>query len=146
MRKLFRRFVAVGLVATAVDIGGYVLLREGFGWAIVPAEVIALAVAATTSWMLHRFVTLRDDPFQRWMHHPRVFVSVGLVAGAIDLAVLLVLGGTPAAKVGAVAVASVVRFAAHRFVLFREVRSDQLEPAGRPLPAGPVDLSVVIPA
>ncbi|MGI9603918.1 MAG: glycosyltransferase [Acidimicrobiales bacterium] len=146
MRRLFRRFVAVGIVATVVDIGGYILLHEGFGWSIVAAEVVALPTAALTSWLLHRFVTLRDDPYQRWMNQPGLFVGVSAVAGLIDLAVLLALGGSALAKVIAVAVASVVRFAVHRMLLFRDVRAAQQTPAGRPLPEGDIRLSVVVPA
>jgi len=144
--NLLRRFVVVGIVATIVDIGLYLVLHEGFGWSIVAAELVALPLAALTSWWLHRAVTLRGDPFQRWMHEPALFVSVGVLAGLIDMGVLLALGGSAWAKVVAVAVASVVRFAAHRFVLFRAVRADQQAPSGRPLPAAPHRLSVVVPA
>lgn len=143
---LLRRFVVVGLVATIVDVGGYALLHETVGWSTLASEAVALPLAAVTSWTLHRLVTLRHEPYQRWMHRLDVFLGVGLAAGVIDLVVLVALGGSVAAKVAAVTVASTMRFAAHRLLLFRAVRADQMTPAARPLPDGPVRLSVVVPA
>ena len=87
MRKRLRRFAVVGLIATAVDVGLLVLLLDR-GWSVVAADVVALAVAAVVARRLHRLVTLRDDPFARWIRIRRVFVSVVVAAGMVDLAVL----------------------------------------------------------
>ena len=88
MRKRLRRFAVVGLIATAVDVGLLVLLLDR-GWSVVAADMAALAVAAVAARRLHRLVTLRDDPFARWIRIRRVFVSVVVAAGMVDLAVLV---------------------------------------------------------
>ena len=151
MRKRLRRFAVVGLIATAVDVGLLVLLLDR-GWSVVAADVVALAVAAVAARRLHRLVTLRDDPFARWIRIRRVFVSVVVAAGMVDLAVLAVLGtpGGPgrdlAAKAAAVAAAAVVRGIAYRAFLFRVIRREQDRPSERPPPPGAFRVSVVLPA
>ncbi len=152
MRSRLRRFALVGLVATAVDVGGFVALRRA-GWALVPADIVALALAAMVSVTLHRIVTLRNDRFRRWLQSPPVFVAVAVVSGVVDLGVLgLVarehtgIGTLLVAKLVAVVAAAAVRSVAHRRLLFRVVRRDQDRPAGRPPAPGTVRLSVVVPA
>ena len=137
MRDRLRRFAVVGLIATVVDVGLLVQLLE-WGWPVVAADVVALAVAALVARRLHRLVTLRDDPFARWIRIRRVFVAVVVVAGLVDLTVLAVIGtpGGPgrdlAAKVVAVAAAAGVRGIAYRAFLFRVIRREQsLRPVAR---------------
>ena len=66
MTSWLRRFAAVGLVATAVDVGLAVALLSA-GWPVVAADLVALLGAAVVAHTLHRLVTLRDDPFARWI-------------------------------------------------------------------------------
>ena len=66
MRERMRRFAVVGLIATVVDVGLAVALLDR-GWSVVTADVVALAAAAVVARPLHRVVTLRDDPFARWI-------------------------------------------------------------------------------
>jgi dolichyl-phosphate beta-glucosyltransferase len=152
MRSRLRRFAAVGVAATAVDIALLVVLH-GAGLSLALADVIALAAAATTSYALHRAVTFRDDPFVRWMHHVGLFAPVVVVAGAVDLIVLQLVvddgdgtGRVLMAKVVAVAVAAIVRVASYRTVLLRVVRREQDAPSGRGPAPGRYRLSVVVPA
>ncbi|RMH81606.1 MAG: glycosyltransferase, partial [Actinomyces sp.] len=144
-RSRLGRFVAVGAVATGVDVVGAVVLA-GI-WPRVPADLVALVVASTLSGLLHRRVTLRGDEFDRWIRRPGVFAGVALVAGAVDVSVFSLLPLAPlAAKLIALTAAALVRVVAHRVVLFRVVRRDQARPARRPPPPGELRLSVVIPA
>lgn len=148
MRSRLRRFAAVGVVATAVDVALVVTLHAA-GLAIVWADLVALSAAAVVSYSLHRFVTLRNDPFVRWLHHVWLFVLVAVIAGAVDIGVLVLLyngDGVLLAKLVAVAVAAVVRVVAYRSMLFRVVRREQDAPAGRPQPPGSYRLSIVVPA
>jgi dolichyl-phosphate beta-glucosyltransferase len=151
VRSRLRRFVAVGIVATAVDVV-VLLALHAHGWPVVAADAAALAAAASMSYLLHRVVTLRDDPFVRWIHHAWLFLLVVVMAGLVDVAVLLAVTGTGARhgvvvpKLLAVAAAAVVRFLAYRYVVFRVVRSDQDEPSCRGPAPGSVRLSVVVPA
>ena len=86
MRERLRRFAVVGLVATAVDVLLLVGLRRA-GCTLVVADLAALAAAALVARPMHRLVTLRDDPFARWIRSPGLFISVVLAAGSVDLLV-----------------------------------------------------------
>ena len=151
MRERLRRFAVVGLVATAVDVLLLVGLRRA-GCTLVVADLAALAAAALVARPMHRLVTLRDDPFARWIRSPGLFISVVLAAGSVDLLVLSLLApaqpgsGDFAAKAVAVAAAAVVRSLAYRTLLFRVIRRERDEPARRPPPEGTHRLSVVVPA
>jgi len=146
-----RRFAAVGLVATAVDVGLAVALLSA-GWPVVAADLVALLGAALVARTLHRLVTLRDDPFARWIREPAMFATVVVMAGVVDLVVLAAVrtgegtGADLAAKVTAVLAAAVVRAVAYRFLLFRAVRVDQDQPGLLPLEPGHRRLSLVLPA
>ena len=149
MRERLRRFAAVGLVATLVDVGIAVAL-VGWGWPVIAADPVALIAAAAVARPLHRAITLRDDPFARWIRSPAMFATVVVVAGLVDLVVLSALRsgdtGILTAKVAAVLAAAIVRGLAYRTLLFRVVRREQDEPTDRPVPEGPCRLTVVLPA
>jgi dolichyl-phosphate beta-glucosyltransferase len=152
MRSRLRRFALVGLLATVIDVGAFVALRRS-GWPLVGADAVALAVAGLASATLHRSFTLRGDPFRRWLQSPPVFLAVVVLSGAVDLAVLVLLGRGRttvaellAAKLAAVVAAALVRSVAHRRLLFRVVRRAQDQPACRPPAPGTLRLSVVVPA
>jgi putative flippase GtrA len=151
MTSWLRRFAAVGLVATAVDVGLAVALLSA-GWSVVAADLVALLAAAVVASTLHRLVTLRDDPFARWIREPAMFATVVVMAGVVDLVVLAAVrtgegtGADLAAKVTAVLAAAVVRAVAYRFLLFRAVRVDQDQPGLLPLEPGHRRLSLVLPA
>ena len=141
-----RRFAIVGLTATAIDFGLAVGLTSA-GVSRPIANLLALALAAIASLLLHGRVTLRGDAVDRWIRQPPVFVTVAIVAGAIDMAIFLVVEGPAAgAKAIALATAAVVRAAFHRLVLFRAVRREQSSPIARPAAPGDLRLSVVVPA
>jgi len=141
------RFALVGLAATAIDYGLAVGLTEA-GLARGVANLVALTIAAVSSWTLHSRVTLRGDQLDRWIRQPPVFFSVALAAGAVDFALFVTLGSlAPAlAKLVALCVAALLRAFAHRLVLFRAVQREQDHPSNRPAPLGSARLSVVVPA
>ena len=160
MRDRLRRFAVVGVVATSVDLGLAVLLL-GAGWDVWVADVVALGLAAVVARVLHRSVTLRDDPHARWIRLKRVFVTVVVVAGLVDLGVLTVgrslLDGWSGGEAGswtvdlgaksiAVVVAGAVRSVAYRAFLFRVIRREQDLPSFRSAPTGGARVSVVLPA
>lgn len=155
MRRRLRRFAAIGLVATAVDVTVLLLAARGLGLIVVAADAAALTAAALVSYGLHRSITFAGDPGVRWVHHPGAFVLVAVVAGVVDVAVLrgvvVVTGWRTVtalivAKLFAVGIASAVRFVAYRWVLFGDVRADLAERVDRPPSPGRVRLSVVVPA
>ncbi|MBL8777939.1 MAG: glycosyltransferase [Acidimicrobiales bacterium] len=156
MRGGLRRLVAIGALSTAIDAGGFVALHEALGWALVPADAAALIVAAVASFVLHRATLAPGDPYERWVDRPAAFARIALVAGAVDVAVVVGLDALvgPATalallftvKVPALVVAGAVRLAGERRLLFRVVRAEQDERVDRGVPPGQVRLSVVVPA
>ncbi len=152
MRRRLGRYIAVGAIATAVDLLVYLLGNElggDAGWPLVAGDVAALVVAASVSLALHRLVTLHDDPSTRWIRYPEIFVGSAVLAGAVDLLVLVQARphvSAVTAKVAAIAGAALVRLVLHRTFLFRRIRSELGSPARRsPLAEGP-RLTVVVPA
>ncbi len=152
MRAQLRRFAAVGVFATVVDIVLFVALRRQ-GWPLIPADLFALAVAAVVSYSLHRVITFRDDPFVRWMRSPTVFIVVVVLSGTVDLVMVAIflrdehaMRSLLVGKGVAVVLAAAVRTVAYRKLLLRVVRREQIEPARRPEPEGTYRFSIVVPA
>jgi putative flippase GtrA len=155
MTDRLKRFALVALVPSAVDVTLLVLLRQGLGWILILANLAAIAVAGVVSYVLHRIVTFRSDPYVRWIHAPAAFVVVSVVAAGVDVVVLRALfaatgfttaAGLIAAKAVSLGCAAAVRIVAYRAVLmvgFTQARRERVE---RPAPPGRLRLSVVIPA
>jgi len=148
MTRRLRFFVAVALVATAIDFFGYLWLTDlGFRW--WASDTAALVAAALFGVSAHRKFTLRNDPNLRWIHRPVAFISSIAIAGLVDLFVLFVAGSDSRgalAKAIAIAAAAMVRAVSNRWFLFSIVRGEQDTPASRPAPVDPLRLSVVVPA
>ncbi len=155
MTGRIRRFIVVALVPTLVDVGLLVLFRQVLGWILVVADLVAIAAASALSYVLHRLVTFRSDPYVRWVEVPTAFVGVAALAALVDVAVLRALfagtrfSSTAAlieAKVVALAVAGAVRLVGYRGVLVVELTSARRVRWARPEPPGDLRLSVVVPA
>ena len=133
MSERLRRLAVVALVPTVVDIGLLVLLRRHFGWILVGADLTAIAIASVLSYGLHRRISLRSDPFVRWVQMPAAFAVVAGVAALVDVAVLRALfaahgfsstGALVMAKVVALGAAAAVRLVLYRAVLLSGVLTD----------------------
>jgi putative flippase GtrA len=155
LRSALRRFGAVTLAVTSLDIFILVALRLVTGMPVIFADAISISVAAVASYLIHRSISFADDPHVRWVRDPSTFIWIALLAGLVDVGVLRVavqvFGSTEvlplvASKAVALGVAGAVRIVAYRSRLFLEVREEQAHPAERPPPPGAVRLSVVLPA
>jgi dolichyl-phosphate beta-glucosyltransferase len=150
------RFGLVAMVPTVADVGLLVWLRWHLGWPLVVADAVAIALASAMSYVLHRAVTFRSDPFVRWVRMPAAFVGVAVLAGAVDVAVLRLLHAAEGfgsvnhllvAKLVALSLAAGVRIALYRSVLLGAVRRTmQDRPAQRDPAPGSLRASVVVPA
>src|SRR5690606_4648140 len=80
-----RRLAVVAALPTLADVALLVLLREHLGWILVLADLTAVAVASVLSYVLHRVVTFRSDPFVRWVRMPWTFAAVAVAAAAVDV-------------------------------------------------------------
>jgi dolichyl-phosphate beta-glucosyltransferase len=150
-----RRFAAVGLVVTLLDIGLLTALRLVAGVPVVMADAVSVGAACAASFLLHRRLTLVDDPYDRWVDRPRRFVAAAAVSGVVDVAVLrlavIPLGSTAllslvAAKLVALVPAGTVRVAWYRRILLEETRRSSIRPVPRQPARGGFRLSVVVPA
>jgi dolichyl-phosphate beta-glucosyltransferase len=145
----------VALVPTLADIALLVLFRQRLGWMLVVADLAAIALASVLSYVLHRAVTFRSDPYVRWVEVPPAFVGVAVLAAVVDVAVLrAVYAGTAfssttalvEAKVVALVAAGLVRLVGYRWVLLGELTRARRARWQRPSPPGDCRLSVVVPA
>jgi dolichyl-phosphate beta-glucosyltransferase len=138
-----------------VDVGLLVLFRQTLGWILVVADLAAIAAASALSYVLHRVVTFRSDPYVRWVEVPAAFFGVAALAALVDVAVLRALfAGTGfssaaaliEAKIVALVAAGTVRLVGYRWVLVGELTSARRVRWARPEPPGDLRLSVVVPA
>ena len=150
MNLWLRRFAFVGLAATVIDIGSAVLLIQ-IGIPTVISDLVALTVAAVVARILHEKITLINDPHARWIRNIKVFAAVVTIAGITDLIILTSLGPGDGvgecfvAKLTAVLGAAVTRGISYRFVLFREVRKQQLQPNSENFIALKPRVTLIIP-
>ena len=148
------RFAVVGAGATAIDMGAFLALTRSPRAPLWLADVIALFLAAAASYIVNRRVTFAGDWHMRWVYEPAAFVAMALAAGAVDLAVVLVLAGLVGGggvatltwvKAAGMAGGALVRSTGYRRRLLRTVREHQMPSAGRPPPPGQLRFSVVVP-
>jgi putative flippase GtrA len=150
-----RRLALVAVVPTVVDVLLLVLLRQHLGWILVLADLVAITVASVLSYVLHRAVTFRSDPFVRWVRLPWAFAVVAGVAALVDVLVLRAVfaahgfdttGALVAAKAVALAAAAAVRLGLYRTVLLSVTRRAIRSRVARTDPPGALRASVVLPA
>jgi putative flippase GtrA len=150
-----RRLALVALVPTVVDIGLLVVLRQRLGWILVAADLAAIAVASVVSYVLHRTMTFRSDPFVRWVRMPVAFAVVASVAALVDVVVLRALyaahgfSSTDAlivAKLISLSVAALVRLVLYRAVLLGAIRRNLREKVSRGPAPGSERATVIVPA
>jgi putative flippase GtrA len=88
MRSGLRRFAAVGVLVTAVDLAVLVLLRVGFGVPVLIADAVAIAASAAVSFAANRALTFTHDPHLRWVEAPFAYFFVTAAAGVVDVLVV----------------------------------------------------------
>lgn len=150
-----RRLVAVGSIATMLDVGLLVVLTQAAGWHPGVADATAIAIATLVSGLGHRRLRFGADPGRRWYRNVPQYVGASLAALAVDVGVLILLTGGDsgvglahllAAKAVSLGAAFLVRVLFFRESMFTAVRNDQGQRRDRPPPPGRVRLSLVVPA
>lgn len=148
MRSRLRLFGLVGVIATAIDLGLLLFLADR--WGVLGADLAALTAAAVVSYLLNRNLTFRGDRAARWVRRPSLFAATAVVAGTLDLVLVVAADAIGVvlvvAKAGAIVAAAVLRWVAYRRILFVEVRQELAERVDRPTPPGAVRASIVLPA
>jgi len=149
-----KRLLVGGALATVIDLGLFLVLYLGADVMPLAADLAAVSVASVFSFWFHRVLTFPGDPKVRWMARPATVAGTMALGAVVDVAVLGVLrwvigGGVAAtivAKLGALAVAALVRLTLYRRTLLSLVRDDIETPVLRPDLVGGPRLSVVVPA
>lgn len=88
MRSRLRRFAAVGVLVTLVDVVVLLSLRLGVGLPVLIADAIAIAASGLVSFGANRALTFTRDPHLRWVDEPFAYLLVTAMAGVIDVLVL----------------------------------------------------------
>jgi dolichyl-phosphate beta-glucosyltransferase len=88
VRSRLRRFAAVGVLVTVVDVAVLFALRLGFGLPVLVADAIAIAAGGLVSFVANRALTFTRDPHLRWVDEPFAYLIVTAAAGVIDVLVL----------------------------------------------------------
>jgi len=156
VRSRLRRFAAVGVLVTAVDVAVLLGLRLGTGMPVLGANAVAIALAVSASFAANRALSSTHDPHLRFVEVPSAYAAIAVVAGIVDVVVLrlvvttvdsMTVRGLLTAKAVSLSVAGIVRVVGYRRLLFRRVRAALNHPEpGRPTAPGDRRLSVVIPA
>jgi putative flippase GtrA len=155
MTERLRRLALVSLIPSLVDIGLLVFLRQTLGWMLVLADLAAVTVASVLSYVLHRTVTFRSDPYVRWAQVPQAFAAVAAAAALVDVVVLrAAFAGTGfhatstliAAKLVSLAAAATVRWFGYRAVLLAGLTRARRQRSPRPPAPGRLRFSVIVPA
>ncbi|MCZ7631718.1 MAG: glycosyltransferase [Microthrixaceae bacterium] len=154
--NLLRRVLVIGVLATLVDVVGFVVLVEAFGWRVWVADGVAVAAATLVSYFLHTARTFSPGaPSRRWFESHGRYWGTALAALLTDVGVIVLLDLVVqpnwwlpllALKSCSLGVAFLVRSLTYRDLMFHAVRDAQSVPACRQTPEGAVRLSVVVPA
>ncbi len=153
--KALRRFVAVGSVATVLDVAVLAVLAQVAGVRPFVADAIAVVVATVVSVAGHFLVTFSDEPARRWFSSAQRYITTAFAALLVDVGIFLAISRGAATmatwtllltKAVSLLFAFLLRSFAFRLAMFTAVRSDQGAPRRRPAAPGDVRLSLVIPA
>lgn len=149
-----RRFAAVSLAVTGIDLAALIALTRRPWLTVAVADAVAVTVASTASWGMHRAVAGAGDPFVRWVDKPAAFLGTAMLTGAVDVAVVshatTSTGPTVVRLVRHKALALVaaggLRVLAYRIALVGETRRSLGVRIPRPAPSGSLRFTVVVPA
>jgi putative flippase GtrA len=117
-------FAAVGVVNSAVDFAVFSLGYYGFGWRILPANVLAWLVAMSGSYIMNSLTTFAHESGRKL--HPVRYINFALSQAAGLLAntatVLIASHFIPVlvGKLLAIAASFLINFSLSHFVVFRK--------------------------
>jgi len=116
-------FAVVGVVNTLVDYGVFLLAYYVIKLPLIPANVLAWAVAVTGSYVMNSFITFAAESGRqlRWRAYG-AFVASGIAGVIANTATLVVASWwlpVPVAKVIAILASFVINFSLSHFVVFR---------------------------
>jgi putative flippase GtrA len=116
-------FAVVGVVNTLIDLGVFLTAYNVLKIPLIPANVLAWAVAVSGSYVMNSFITFAAESGRqlRWRAYGTFVASgvVGVVANTATLVIASYWIPVLAAKFAAIALSFVVNFSLSHFVVFR---------------------------
>jgi putative flippase GtrA len=116
-------FAVVGVVNTLIDYGVFLFAYYVLALALIPANVLAWAVAVSGSYVMNSFITFAAESGRqlRWRAYGAFVASgiAGVIANTATLVIVSLWLPVPAAKLIAIAASFVVNFSLSHFVVFR---------------------------
>lgn len=130
--QLFK-YSVVGISNAIIDIGGFNLLVQVFGWQLVPANTLSAALAIINGYIWHKYWTFGDKRPNHFRQLP-LFVAANLILIAVyDVLVksgtTLLINWFPEwpswwqynlAKVVSAAIFMVCNYIVYKFVIFKQ--------------------------
>jgi putative flippase GtrA len=121
MRTLLPRYIAVGALSVALDVGALAILHSALGVDLLLATTLAFALALVVNFTLnHRWAFGADGVLGRRMLRYSVIVAVnygltvGIIAGLTAIGVFYLV-----AKAVSVGLTAIVNFTGYRLWVFR---------------------------
>jgi len=116
-------FALIGVVNTLVDYGVFLFGYYVLGLPLIPANVLAWAVAVSGSYVMNSFITFAAESGRQltWRAYG-AFVASGIAGVIANTATLVVASWwlpVPVAKVIAILASFVINFSLSHFVVFR---------------------------
>jgi putative flippase GtrA len=116
-------FALVGVVNTAIDFSVFWTAARHFGWHLVPANMLAWAVAVSCSYVMNSFITFGPESGHtlRWRDYLAFAASgvAGMTASTATLYALAYALPLVAAKLLSILVSFAVNFALSHLVVFK---------------------------
>lgn len=117
-------FAVVGVVNTVVDFGLFWAIVNVLGWALVPANVLAWAVAVSCSYVMNTFITFGPESGRTLRRRDYLTFAAsgiaGLVAGTATLVALSYTMPLLGAKLVSILVSFVANFTLSHLVVYRK--------------------------
>ncbi len=120
----FVKFLTVGAINFFLDFGILTLLNQGFGWPLVPSNVISYSCGVVNSFFLNRFWTFKQK--RRFIsRYFLIFVFVNLISLGVNTLAVYILGGLYGlpnifAKLLASVFSFTVNFAGNKLLVFNQ--------------------------
>jgi putative flippase GtrA len=116
-------FACVGVFNTAIDFSVFWTAANYLLWPLVPANVLAWAVAVSCSYAMNSFITFGPESggILRWRDYTAFVASgvAGMVASTAALFALSYVMPVLVAKLASIVVSFAVNFSLSHFVVFR---------------------------
>ena len=125
LMKLFS-FASIGVVNVVIDLSVFTIALQVIHLPLVPANVVAWAVAVTGSYAMNTKITFGKETGGALSAGQYVrFAASGILGVAVATTVLVMLSGylsIPVAKLASIAAGFAVNFSMSHFVVFRATR------------------------